>query len=73
MRALWQPVLCFLASQRDPSGLDRVETFWNSRSHGQKPWCFRQFQLSFSAEARWVPRSSSEVRSGLAATQIQED
>ena len=63
----WQLALRFLASQSDPSGLDRVEVFWNSRSHGLRPWCFGQFQLSFSAEPRWVPRSFGEVSSGLAA------
>jgi hypothetical protein len=64
---LWQPVLRFLTSRSDPSGLDRVETFWNFRSHGLRPWCFGQFQLSFSAEPRCVPRSFGKVRSGPAA------
>jgi hypothetical protein len=64
----WQTVLRFLASPSDPSGLARAETFWNSRSHGLRPWCFGQFQLSYSAESRWVPRSFSEIRSGPAAT-----
>ena len=64
----WQTVLRVLASRSDPSGLDRAEAFWNSRSHGLRPRCFDQFQLSFSAEPRWVPRSFSEVRSGPAAT-----
>jgi hypothetical protein len=65
---LWQPVLRFLASQSDPSGLDRAETFWNFLSHGLRPWCLGQFQLSFSVKPRWVPRSFSEVRLGPTAT-----
>ena len=68
----WQTVLRFLASPSDPSGLARAETFWNFRSHGLRPRCFDQFQLSFSAEPRWVPRSFSEVRSGPAATHREE-
>jgi hypothetical protein len=68
----WQTVLRFLASPSDPSGLARAETFWNSRSHGLRPWCFGQFQLSYSAESRWVPRSFSEIRSGPAATHPEE-
>jgi len=65
----WQTVLRFLASPNDPLGLARAETFWNSRSHGLRPWCFGQFQISFSAKPRWVPRSFSEVLAGPAATQ----
>jgi hypothetical protein len=67
----WQTVLWFLASRSAPPGLDRAESFWNSRSHGLRPLCFGQFQFSFSAEPRWVPRSISEVRSGLAATHLE--
>jgi len=56
----WQTVLRVLASPSDPSGLARAETFWNSRSHGLRPWCFGQFQLSFSAEHVGCPALSAK-------------
>ena len=55
-------------SRSDPSGLCRAEAFGNSFASGLPPWSFSQFPLSFPAEARWVPRSSGEVRSGPGRT-----
>ena len=49
-------------SRTDPSGLHRVEAFWNSRRHGLATVCVGQFQLSFPAQPRWMPRSSGEAR-----------
>jgi hypothetical protein len=72
MKIFQQPVLRYFASRSDPFGLDRVETFWNFRGHGLQPWCLGQFQFSSSVEPRWVPRSFSDVRSGLAALQFLE-
>jgi hypothetical protein len=72
MKILPQPVLRLFASRSDPFGFDRVETFWNFRSHGLRPWCLGQFQFSSSIEPRWVPRSFSDVCSVLTAAQILE-
>jgi hypothetical protein len=69
MKGRWQAVLRSLASRSGPFGLRRSETFWNSHGRGRaRPRCLGQFQLSLSAEPRWAPRSSGEVRSGLPAT-----
>src|SRR5207249_10789899 len=41
----------------------RAEAFRNSRGGGRvRPRRLGQFRLSFSAEPRWTPRSSGEVR-----------
>lgn len=49
-------------SRTDPSGLHRAEAFWNSRRHGLATVGVGQFQLSFPAPPRWIPRSSGQVR-----------
>ena len=48
------------ASRSDPSGLSRAEAFWNSLDCGRRPQYLGQFQLSFSAESRWVPAPSAQ-------------
>ncbi len=55
----------FLTSQRDPSGPQLAEAFWNSFSRGLRSRCLSQFQLSLSLKPRWVPHASGEVRSWL--------
>jgi hypothetical protein len=42
-------------SRNGPSGHGRVEAFWNSFSCDPSIADFSQFQLSLSANPRWVP------------------
>ena len=54
-------------SQNDPSGLGRVEAFWNSFSSILRSQYFSQFQLSPSAKPRWVPVPPVRSRDSMSA------
>ena len=55
-----QPLPCL---RSDPSGLRRVETFWNSFSHGHTTAVLQSVPAFPLTSASVGPRSSSKVRS----------
>lgn len=61
---------CFLTSRSDPSGLSRAEAFWNSFDCGPRPQCLSQFQLSVSADSRWVPAPPAKSHPAYLATPL---